>query len=171
MVKKKKYDLNWDGVDRIKGGYIKHFLLYPPLWTQPNNSINMLLNWEKYKFKHSNVSNIANQKGIYCFVVQPRVRKFFQTRYLFYIGQTKRTLRVRYEEYLKEYDGTRKSRKKVKEMLDKYGLDYLYFYFTPITQITMIDEVEQKLIDTFIPFVNVKINKAKINPEFQYIYE
>lgn len=171
MPKQKKHDINWEPVDKIKGGYIKHFLLHPPFWSEPNNSINNPLLWKSYKFRQSNKTKIPNLKGVYCFVVQPKVKNFFQTKYLFYVGQTTRTLRIRYNEYIEEYQGNRKSRIKVKEMLDKFGSDYLHFYFVSIPNNSDIHEIEQKLIDTFIPFVNVKVNRAKINPEFQYIYE
>ena len=47
----------------------------------------------------------------------------------------------------------------------------LFFYYVVINSNSVIDEVEDNLIDKFIPQANVKVRRATINPEFQYLYE
>ena len=41
------YDIDFDPTDKIKGGYIKKFLLYPPFWIEPKNKIITNLKMEK----------------------------------------------------------------------------------------------------------------------------
>lgn len=150
--------------------HIRKFLLYPKFWEDSSNHFMNKLNWKRKKFLHSNKSKIPIQKGIYCFVLKPTVPNFFETRYLLYHGQTSRTLRKRFEEYLDDQKGKGKPRPKVFEMLNLYK-NYLYFYFAEITSSTLIDEAEEKFLNTFIPQINTSIPKAKINPELMYIYE
>lgn len=167
---KKKHDLDTNESDKIKGGYRKKFILYPTFWTEKANEVGHKLNWKRYRFTRANHDKIVKEKGIYCFVLQPEVKNFFETKYLLYIGKTNRTLHTRYSEYLNELEGKKKSRPKVKDMLDRYN-GYLYYYFCSLDTKAKVDDVEDKLIDTFIPHVNVEIKRAKIKPEFKYIYE
>ena len=95
---------------------------------------------------------------------------FNYTNYLFYIGQTQRTLEIRYKEYLADQEGKGKPRTKVFKMLKQYE-SVLYFYYTTIRTTAQVDEVEEKLLNTFIPHINAKIPEAKISPELQYLYE
>tara|TARA_B100000614_G_scaffold179759_1_gene160710 strand:- start:5647 stop:6183 length:537 start_codon:yes stop_codon:yes gene_type:complete len=166
----KMYDIKWDSVGTLRGDYIRKFFLLPNFWVEAQTNIGHNLKWKKYKFTRKNISKIPKSKGVYCFVLQPHVKNFFETRYLFYIGQTQRTLNIRFKEYLDELDGKRKSRAKIKSILDKY-YDRLFFYYVVINSNSVIDEVEDNLIDKFIPQANVKVRRATINPEFQYLYE
>ena len=125
---------------------------------------------EKVKFTKSNRSKIPRDKGIYCFVLQPKLVNFFETTYLFYIGKTNRTLWVRYKEYLDEQAGKGKPRNKVFEMLNQYT-DYLYFYYTSIPASADVDSCEEKLLNIFVPRVNTDIPEAKISPELKNLYE
>ncbi len=164
------HDIDFDEADKVKGGYIKKFLLHPPFWVEPKNQVAFPLKWKKYKFIPRNKKYITKEKGIYCFVIEPNVNEFFNTRYLFYIGKTNRQLNIRFGEYMNEHLGKKKSRVKVKNMLKKY-YGHIYFYFTPIATKAQVNQVEDQLIDTFIPQVNVIVKRAKINPEYQYLYE
>ncbi|MBN4082978.1 GIY-YIG nuclease family protein [bacterium AH-315-A23] len=164
------HDFDFDETDLIKGGYIKKFLLYPEFWLKPENQIAFNLNWKRYKFLSRNKRFISKEKGIYCFVIEPNVQEFFNTRYLFYIGKTNGTLQSRYGNYIDELKGIRKSRVKIKNMLKKYD-GHIYYYFTPIDTKDRVNEVEDKLINTFLPHANVQIPIAKIKPEYRYIYE
>lgn len=165
-----KHDFDTDEADLIKGGYRRKFILYPPFWDEPANQITFPLTWKKYKFTRANLLKIDKQRGVYCFVIQPSVQHFFETRYLLYIGKTNRELYARYGEYLKEQEGLTKSRPKVKAMLDKYK-SCLFYYFTPLKTEAMVNEVEDKLINTWMPQINVQIPLTRIKPEFKYIYE
>ena len=94
----------------------------------------------------------------------------FETKYLFYIGKTNRTLKKRFSEYVNEGKGKGKPRVKVYEMLTQYA-DHLYFNYATIPNAAQVNEAEDKLINTFVPNVNVAIETAKIKPEYRYIYE
>lgn len=164
------HDFDFDETDLIKGGYIKRFLLFPEFWSKSENKISFRLKWKKYKFLARNKKFILKEKGIYCFVIEPKVGEFFNTRYLFYIGKTNGTLFSRFGNYVDEHYGKRKSRPKIKNMMKKYD-GHIYYYFAPITTKSKVNEAEDKLIDTFLPHVNVQSNIAKIKPEYRYIYE
>jgi hypothetical protein len=149
--------------------HIRKFLLFPDFWKHDDNRILIELNWRHIKFTNENINEVPDQHGLYCFVVKPDVQNFFETNYLFYIGETQRTLKVRYGD-LRDQNGAGKPRTKVFEMLKLYK-DSLYFYFAEINDIDTIEENEEKLLNTFVPAINTKIPNAKIKPELKNIYE
>jgi hypothetical protein len=71
------YDIEWDKVGTLRGEYIRKFFLFPNFWVEPDTEISIHLTWSKYKFTRGNISRIDNSKGVYCFVLQPRVNNFF----------------------------------------------------------------------------------------------
>ncbi len=163
------FDIDFNEKGQLKL-HIRKFLLYPPYWTDINNQFNYNLNWKSVKFNRRNLKRLPNQKGIYCFVVIPDYPNFFQSKYLFYIGQTTRTLKERFKEYLDDQGGNGKPRPKIYEMLSLYR-DHLYFYYSTILSNSQIDEVEEKLLNTFVPHINTDIPIAKIKNEIKNIYE
>lgn len=161
-------------LDFVKKGelklHIRKFLLFPTYWTDGTKQIIGKVTWKQYKFTNSNKSKIPTVKGIYCFVVKPNYNGLFPTNYLFYVGQTKRTLKKRYQEYLDDQAGKGKPRDKIFEMLNLYK-DDIYFFCTDINLNSRIDEVEDKLLNVFVPHINTSIPEAKITRELRYIYE
>jgi excinuclease UvrABC nuclease subunit len=93
----------------------------------------------------------------------------FETKYLYYVGKTKRDFRTRYSEYLDDAAGKGKPRSRVYKML-KLWEDHLHFYYANISLNADIDDSEAKLLDTFVPKVNILIPIAKIKPELKEIY-
>lgn len=163
------YDIDFAEEADIKN-HIKKFLLYPMFWKDINNKIQLKLKWNSIKFNSKNSSLAPNKKGVYAFILKPSCDNFIETRYLFYVGKTNRTLRIRYKEYLDEKEGKGKPRKKVHKMLNQYE-DFLHFYWAEINDIKRVNEFEEKLLNTFVPHINVTIPKAKIKNELKYIYE
>jgi GIY-YIG catalytic domain len=164
------YDIDFEERGLIRE-HIWDFLLYPEHWNDPTNIITQNLVWNEIPFNSINHSLVPNnQKGIYCFVLKPIYNQMFETRYLFYIGKTKRNFRKRYKEYLDDLLGKGKPRPKVFTML-KLWENYLHFFYTDVPNNIHIDELEEKLINTFIPKVNTDIPKAKIKTELKNIYE
>ncbi len=156
-----------------KGNYKLHtrkFFLKPSLWIDSSNQYTFNLKWKRIKFNRKNFSILPNKKGIYCFVVVPKFQHFFETRYLFYVGKTTRTLKKRYNEYLQDQAGKGKPRPKVFEMLNLYK-ENLYFYYSVVNINTDIDVIEKKLLNIFVPHINTDIPNAKIKPEFKNLYE
>lgn len=150
--------------------HIRKFLLYPNYWFDTDNRSKIKLNWKVIKFNKSNKSKLPDAKGIYCFIVVPKIPNFFETRYLFYLGQTTRTFKERYQEYLNDLEGKGKPRPKVFEML-KLFKNSLYYYYAELESDDDIDEIEEKLLNTFVPHINTSIPKAKIKNELKNIYE
>ena len=149
--------------------HVREFLLYPEFWNKDENKIVIKLKWKFVKFVETKKNLIPQKRGIYCFVVKPTCNNFFETRYLFYIGKTNRTLRERFSEYLRDQKGKGKPRLKVYEMLNYYK-DNVYFYYAEITSVTDVNTCEDNLLNTFMPYINTQIPAAKINHELRYIY-
>ncbi|OGL43666.1 MAG: hypothetical protein A2161_08255 [Candidatus Schekmanbacteria bacterium RBG_13_48_7] len=163
------YDIDFKERGYIRE-HIEEFLLFPDFWNDPNHQLNVVLNWHHIKFDSANLNAIPNnQKGIYCFVVKPVFSTLFETRYLFYIGETIRDFRTRYSEYLDDAAGKGKPRSRVFKMF-KLWKDYLHFYYANITANSDIHDSEEKLLNTFVPRVNTLIPEAKIKPELKNIY-
>lgn len=163
------YDIDF----KKKGEYVLHlqkFFLFPLFWEDPLKHLTEPTGWKKVRFTIANRSKIPKEKGIYCFVLQPKIDNFFETRYLYYIGKTNRTLWNRYKEYLNDQAGKGKPRTKVFEMLNQYSR-HLYFYYTTIPISSDVDSCEEKLLNTFVPRVNTDIPEARISPELKNLYE
>ena len=150
--------------------HVRKFLLYPKYWEDTNNHVSFDQSWRFIKFKASNLRKVPDSKGVYCFVVKPKIPNFFETRYLFYAGQTTNTLRDRYRNYIDEGLGKGKPRIKVYRMLNLYK-NHIYFYYAVIDNDSHIKNSEDSLLNMFVPQVNVQIPNAKIKPELKYLYE
>ena len=148
----------------------RKFLLFPEYWEEPNNFLPAQSKWHEIEFKDASLKSIPLEKGIYCFVVKPRLIGFFETNYLFYLGKTSRTLQKRYSEYLSNQKGKNKPRPKIFEMLTLYK-EYLHFYYTELKTDAEVDDMETRLLNAFIPHINTDIPNAKIKNELKRIYE
>lgn len=163
------YDLDFEEEGKLKL-HIQKFLLYPQYWQNESNAFSGNVNWESCLFTPENRDRVPRLKGIYCFVVIPKYDKIFETRYLFYVGKTSRTLWERYKEYLDDLAGKGKPRKKVFKMLKLYN-GYLHFFYTPLDSKLEVDTFEDRLLNIFVPHVNTQIPDARIKDELKYIYE
>lgn len=150
--------------------HIKTFLLYPDFWIDKGKKLPQKLVWKRRKFVAKNIDSVPNTKGVYAFVVVPKYDNFFETRYLFYVGKTNRTLRQRYREYLREKAGKGKPRKKVFKMLNQYD-GCLHFYYAEIASSAIVDVSEESLLNVFVPHINTSIPEATIKNELKNIYE
>lgn len=162
-------------IDFEHRGFIKEhiwkFLLFPEHWNDVSNKIPYNLDWNFVPFNSGQLNSVPNnQKGVYCFVLKPEFHQLFETRYLFYVGITKRNLRIRFKEYLDDLNGKGKPRPKVYSMLKLWD-NYLHFYYAILTDDSHIEECECKLLNAFVPKVNTSIPLAKIKPELKNIYE
>ncbi|MFW6272612.1 MAG: hypothetical protein ACOC2U_02390, partial [bacterium] len=126
--------------------------------------------WKNVEFLKSNKNRVSSKKGVYAFVLKPKYPSLFETGYLFYIGKTIRPLKNRFSEYFNERDGNSKYRVLVREMLKLYD-GHLYFYFLELNTDDEVDNAEDLLLNTFVPFVNTDIPEAKIDPNLKYIYK
>jgi len=122
----------------------------PQQWAAYNLSDS--LNWEIYPFQQDQIENIPNQPGVYSFVIQPGIASHSACSYLMYIGQTKRTLQDRFEDYFDERKNPA-GRPKLLDLLNFYE-DYLHFCCSTIEEKERIGEIEDELIKAFLPPCN-----------------
>ena len=142
-------------IDLIKeqDGLIAHryaFFLVPEKWETYN--LSDPFNWEMHPFQPDQAENIPSEPGIYSFVIQPGIASHPRCSYLMYIGKTKRTLRERFREYFRERDNPA-GRPKIVRLLNKYH-GYLHFCCLAIAKKERIGEIEDALINAFLPPCN-----------------
>lgn len=163
------FDFDFDYEAKLQS-HIKSFFLYPDFWADSKKKLILSLKWSRIRFDERNKGKIPKTKGVYAFVLVPSYNNFLESRYLFYVGKTNRTLFKRFEEYIKEKKGEGKPRKKVFKMLNQYD-GHLYFYYTEIISKIDVDITEELLLNVFVPHINTSIPEAKIQNELKNIYE
>lgn len=150
--------------------HVRSFFLYPQYWSENGALITFNTKWKRVPFTKGNQKRIPLSRGVYAFVIEPHYDHLIQTRYLFYVGKTNRTLQKRYSEYLDEKEGKGKTRRKVFKMLKQYA-GCMYFCYTELANADQVNALETSLLNTFVPHVNTLIPRALIKPELQGIYE
>lgn len=129
------------------------FCLLPQEWEAFN--LPDAFDWEIHPFQQEQVEHIPSEPGIYSFVIQPRIAGYPACSYLMYIGKTRRTLRVRFSEYLREQRNPA-GRSNILRLLHKYR-GYLHFCSTVIPETERIHEIEDALITSFVPPCNEQL--------------
>lgn len=158
--------MEYNDIIRIKqevGIYKIEFLLWKKQWDsyiEPNVD----LSWKCVKFEEKSSHHIPDEKGIYALTVEPRLASFPSIRYLMYIGQaghnSEGNLKKRFGNYINEKK--RVKRDHINYLLNTWE-DNVFFYFAVIDpNETNIKELEQKLLDTFIPPMSKNGYSAKI---------
>lgn len=147
-----------DVIDSARGHSYK-FLLWPQQWRIFPNTIP--LTWGKFKFKRSEKDNIPDYEGVYGLILKPQTASGLDLAYLMYIGITERTLRERFMEYIREMEQD-KGRPLINEFLLRYE-PYIHFVCSPKPPSHDLKDVEDKLLETFIPPLNDQF-PASINP-------
>jgi len=111
------------------------------------------LNWQTFHLSLDEVDEIPNEPGVYAFLVIPSVEASMGAAYLIYIGETSRTLRSRYREYLKEVDAPF-GRAKVLNFLQRYN-EHVHFSCSVI-DIALVEPeaVENELLKALMPPAN-----------------
>ena len=136
-----------------KKNHTIEFILWPQKWGAYN--LLDLFDWEIHPFQPDQIENIPREPGIYSFVIQPGIASHPYCSYLMYIGKTKRTLRVRFCEYLREQDDEA-GRPNILRLLNKYQ-GYLHFCCSTIDEKERIGEIEDELIKAFLPPCNDRL--------------
>jgi hypothetical protein len=138
-----------DFVDLVSQAHLHQheMMLWPYRWNQHKPAI--VLDWKEVPFSSDRVDDVPNAPGVYAFFIQPRLPSNMVASYLMYIGQTGRTLRVRFQEYLREA-GSERGRPKLSLNLPLYD-GFLYFYCSEIMPPTDPEEIEDHLIETYLP--------------------
>ena len=117
--------------------------------------------WSNIKFLNEEGTGINeeiskvpdNIGGVYVFLLKPNIIPDMHL-YIMYIGRVRRqnefSLRKRCKEYIMD------NRPKLAYMRETWG-KYLYFYYLPIEDDTMVEKVERELIRVIIPPCNTQI--------------
>ena len=132
-------------------GHAWSFVLWPRQWASYN--LSDLFNWEIHPFQQDQIDEIPKDPGIYSFVVQPGIADHPYCSYLMYVGMTERPLRERFTEYFREKRDATNGRPKLLKMLNVYQ-DYLHFCCSAIAETERIKEIEDELLNAFIPPCN-----------------
>jgi hypothetical protein len=140
--------------DELARFHVTRFVLAVPLWTK--FSIGVRLNWQAVAFSASIAANVPkDDRGVYCFVVQPAIADHPACSYLMYVGKVgKQGLRGRYKQYLVEErkDVQKAKRAHITEMLQAWK-DRLHFYYA-VLPATDVDKIEDALLEAYLPPFN-----------------
>jgi hypothetical protein len=151
----------------IRNYRVDKFILYPKHWREYSNEIQ--LSWHKVRFANVNVDKIPNNRaGVYSFVADPCIAKHPVSNYLLYIGKVRdQNFRDRYRQYLRAEKEWQK-RPHIADMINKWS-DHLYFCYAEVSDIELIDQLEEDLITAFLPPMN-KAWPAKIRDVMKLIF-
>jgi hypothetical protein len=139
------------GKFRLEGMHLQRMYLSPKQWT--DCALAVSLNWTPVEFTAANKAVVPdNLHGVYSFVAQPRIANHPACAYLLYVGKADKTsFRTRYLSYLKEKNlGDQSRRIHIEEMLTKLD-GYLWFYYAPIDDTSLISATEDELLSAFLP--------------------
>ena len=146
---------------------VHHMVLYPRAWE--SYSFPLKLAWGVVPFRADHIIDVPdNQKGVYSFVVEPGIADHPKCAYLLYIGQTTRSFRVRFQEYLRdEAAGIDGRRAHVSGMLCKWK-GYLSFCFAHVDDDSDIEAVEDALLSAYLPPANIEL-PGKLRQKMQFV--
>lgn len=151
------------------------FILLPDLWDNfnfPHFKLTPQI-WKEAKFLHDKngelseeVKSLPTDKGgIYMFYIKSPVLGPF-SEYLVYIGRARYTdghnLKIRCRKYFYNYNN-HKERPKVYRMM-KYWGKHLYLKYIELSDNSIIEELEEELINALLPPFNDKIPEKNIRP-------
>jgi len=122
--------------------------LWPDAWRDANTP--EALNWNKVDFGDATIGDVPEQRGVYGFCICVKNSIMPPHGVLVYFGETSRTLRQRYREYVRDCKRGAK-RPKFENLFSLWPGD-LDFYFAPINdQNRDLKEIEEELNDAVIP--------------------
>ena len=126
-------------------------ILNPNLWR--NYPDRLGLTWTTIQFDQAHLNQMPrDERGVYSFIVMPGIANHVACAYLLYVGKTERSFYERYREYLY---GQRTGKIEVHkyEMLTKWE-DHLWFCFASISNTSVIKQIEDDLIGSYLPPYN-----------------
>jgi hypothetical protein len=158
-----------DVIDNVKESDVR-FMLSTALWDSfdPNilSVISSSQSWQEIKLlthdgkRNPELQKIPNRKGgIYLFLAKPSILAE-SCLYLMYIGRAHITATWNLRKRCSQYP-TEKKRPKIKRMVEQWG-KYLYIRYLPLDDNTIIDAVEDELINKILPPFNDKIPDQEI---------
>ena len=122
--------------------------LWPEAW-QSAASVHAL-NWERVEFGRATIAAVPEQRGVYAFCVSMRGTIMPPHGVIVYFGETSRTLRQRYREYIRDSEKGSK-RPRFSDLFNLWS-ENLDFYYAPIGDLTYdLKIIEEALNDAVIP--------------------
>jgi len=123
-------------------------VMLPRLWSSLSLG-QTTLSWQLFPFQESSRALVPQQQGVYAFLIVPDIAGPLQVSYLMYIGETDRTLRQRFGEYLLEAQSDN-IRPKLLRILPLYP-NHLMFACSTLQSGIVPKDVETLLIEAFLP--------------------
>ena len=124
-------------------------IMVPRLWSLFPAGPPFTLSWSVFPFNDGSRGQIPDEPGVYAFLIAPRLGGDLNVSYLMYVGETERTLRERFREYLIEA-GSDRVRPKLLRILPLYP-DHLLFACAPLPTHIAAKDVEAALLEAFLP--------------------
>jgi hypothetical protein len=121
---------------------------YRTRWAEFNKDYPLLWNYVEFN-KHSHPS-VPNCPGVYCFFVGLPGISLPAVGYPLYAGQTERTLRIRYGDYLVEKD-SKTGRVHVRKFLNVFWGEVLFAFAAFSGDREQVKTVERRLNDALMP--------------------
>jgi len=142
--------------------YSHEMIMMPRLWSALAAGSTLTLSWAVFPFKNTSRSQIPDEPGVYAFLVAPGTAGDLNVSYLMYIGETDRTLRERFAEYLREAQSDR-IRPKLLRILPLYP-DHLLFACAPLPPSVVPRDIESALLEAFLPPGNDQVPASLRRP-------
>jgi hypothetical protein len=129
-------------------------ILYPPFVERKNDLPNLI--WNRVPFSLASRKQIPKERGVYAFAVEFSDMKLPPSTHILYIGKagdlnSNNDLWTRYYDYIKTE--RRNDRPRIHQMLNQWKGFLTYFYAT-VDQNTGTADIEETLLDIFIPPYN-----------------
>ena len=133
--------------------------LWPAAWRDAQSAEQ--LHWTKVNFGRETVEDVPEVRGVYAFAICIKKSIMPSHGVLVYFGETTRTLRDRYLEYIRDSERGAK-RAKFEELFELWA-DDLDFFFAPIHNAACnLKAIETGLNDAVIPYCVTKDFSAEI---------
>ena len=122
--------------------------LWPEAWRSVTTDVD--LEWGRVEFGKETIGDVPEVRGLYALSVSIKETIMPPHGVIVYFGETSRTLRARYREYIRDSLRGGK-RRKFGYLFDLWSSD-LYFFFAPLADEDIdLKEIELSLNDAVIP--------------------
>ena len=146
----------------VKDFFMDHsfrVFLWPEAWRDAQSA--EPLHWTKVEFGRGTIEDVPEVRGVYAFTICIKNSIMPSHGVLVYFGETTRTLRDRYREYIRDSERGAK-RTKFEDLFDLWA-DDLNFFFAPIHNAGCnLKTIERTLNDAVIPYCVTKDFSADI---------
>lgn len=120
-------------------------------------------NWNFTPFAPNRANQIPEMPGLYCFYIGHELKCLPRIGLSLYGGITKRTLKIRFKEYLKEKDNDR-GRIPVRKFLNVFDGELL-FGWVIVEDTSILSQLEKDFNDAMMPPYSIKDFSAKVRGE------